>query len=430
MLPINRKLTLVNFNDRNTKPSYIVIHYVGAVSTAKNNANYFYSTYRGASANYFVDETSIWQVVDDLDSAWHCGTTGTYYHPTCRNSNSIGIEMCCKNNGSWYFEDATVNNTIELTKYLMDKYNIPVSNVIRHYDVTHKVCPEPYVRDTAAWNNFKSRLTTGGSSDITNNTDVGGTYTLVNACPVYMNSANAAKKQNSVGTYQAGSYYIYNESNGMVNVTKTKGVAGGWINPSDNKASSSSTGYKVGDTVTINGVYTSSSSTTKLTPAVKTGTITRIIEGAKNPYLLNSGNIGWTNDSCIVSGSTSGGSASISVGSKVTLSTSASTYATGETIPSKYKGKTYTVQQVGNGKVLLKELYSWVRTSDLVGGSSISGTIKVGSKVVVTNPVDVNGTHLSVSGTYDVIEVNGSRVVIGKGSAVTAAININNLKLA
>ena len=68
--------------------------------------------------------------------------------------------MCCKktSSGRWYFEDATVKNTVELTKYLMKKYNIPVERVIRHYDVTGKICPEPYVRDETAWSNFKNML--------------------------------------------------------------------------------------------------------------------------------------------------------------------------------------------------------------------------------------------------------------------------------
>lgn len=66
-----------------------------------------------------------------------------------------------------------------------------------------------------------------------------------------------------------------------------------------NTNTSSSTKYKKGDTVTINGVYTSSNSTKKLTPSVKTGKITSIINGAKNPYLLNNGDIGWVNDNCI-----------------------------------------------------------------------------------------------------------------------------------
>jgi len=58
--------------------------------------------------------------------------------------------------------------------------------------------------------------------------------------------------------------------------------------------------YKIGDVVTINGVYVSSTSTEKLKPLINKGTITRVIEGARNPYLLDNGNIGWVNDECIV----------------------------------------------------------------------------------------------------------------------------------
>lgn len=57
-------------------------------------------------------------------------------------------------------------------------------------------------------------------------------------------------------------------------------------------------------------------------------------------------------------------------------------------------------------------------------------SIGVGSTVVVTNPVDVRGTHLAASGTYNVMELSGSRAVIGRGGVVTAAINVSNLQLA
>ncbi|MBR6641714.1 MAG: N-acetylmuramoyl-L-alanine amidase [Clostridia bacterium] len=60
--------------------------------------------------------------------------------------------------------------------------------------------------------------------------------------------------------------------------------------------------YKEGDTVTINGVYVSSTSTEKLTPLINKGKITKVIEGARNPYLLEDGRIGWVNDDCITSG--------------------------------------------------------------------------------------------------------------------------------
>lgn len=60
------------------------------------------------------------------------------------------------------------------------------------------------------------------------------------------------------------------------------------------------TKYKVGDVVEINGVYVSSDSEEMLPPAVTIGTITNINEGARNPYLLDDGNIGWVNNNCIV----------------------------------------------------------------------------------------------------------------------------------
>lgn len=58
------------------------------------------------------------------------------------------------------------------------------------------------------------------------------------------------------------------------------------------------------------------------------------------------------------------------------------------------------------------------------------GTIVVGSKVKVTSPYDEHGTRLSVSGTYDVVQVNGSRVVIASSGIVIAAIDAANLALA
>lgn len=182
-MEINKKLTKVNFQDKNStkRIKYIVIHYVGATGGAKANADYFYSTYRGVSAHYFVGHKGeIWQVVDDADVAWHCGTTGKYYHSTCRNSNSLGIEMCCRKDakGNWYFEEETVKATIELVQYLMKKYNIKIENVLRHYDITHKKCPEPYVNE-AKWMNFKNQITA------TNKIEVGDKVKLTSGATYY-----------------------------------------------------------------------------------------------------------------------------------------------------------------------------------------------------------------------------------------------------
>lgn len=65
---------------------------------------------------------------------------------------------------------------------------------------------------------------------------------------------------------------------------------------------------------------------------------------------------------------------SIVVGQRITLSASARTYATGESIPASVKGKQYTVMQINSDRVLLKEILSWVKRSDV--GVSTASTVK------------------------------------------------------
>ena len=164
-MEIKENLTNVNYNKMSNKVNkYIVIHYVGAVSTAYNNSVYFKNVNRSASANYFVDENEIYRVVADSNKAWHCGDklksgNGGAYNGKCTNSNSIGIEMCCyNNNGKIDVSEKVISNTIELVKELMAKYNISIDNVIRHYDVTNKICPAPLIEDESRWIDFKNRL--------------------------------------------------------------------------------------------------------------------------------------------------------------------------------------------------------------------------------------------------------------------------------
>lgn len=168
-MKINKLLTPYNYTNGDiSRLKYIVIHYVGATGGAEANCRYYASGSIGASAHYYVDfDGSIWQSVKDEDIAWHCGTKGKYYHQECRNSNSIGIELCVRNKGNkadtskdWYFEEATFLAAIELTKELMEKYNIDIDHVIRHYDVTHKICPNPFVYNHTknTWGMFKSAL--------------------------------------------------------------------------------------------------------------------------------------------------------------------------------------------------------------------------------------------------------------------------------
>jgi N-acetylmuramoyl-L-alanine amidase CwlA len=142
---------------------WIVLHFTANNGdTAQNNADFFArESGLRASAHYFVDPNGVVQSVKDSDTAWHCGRErgGSYYND-CRNANSIGIEMCSViKNGVYMIPDETVKNAAALVRTLMKKYHVPLSRVCRHYDVTHKDCPEPWVRNPKQWENFKKMLT-------------------------------------------------------------------------------------------------------------------------------------------------------------------------------------------------------------------------------------------------------------------------------
>lgn len=152
-----------------TKFEYIVIHYVGAVSTARNNGQYYGSSPNlGASAHFFVDEKEIVSSVPLTLAAGHCGVDysggkAPYWNGTGKystNRRSIGIEMCCKKtaSGQWYIEPETVTKTVQLVLWLMQEYDIPLERVITHHDVCWKNCPAPWVEHPEQWAAFKKRL--------------------------------------------------------------------------------------------------------------------------------------------------------------------------------------------------------------------------------------------------------------------------------
>lgn len=154
---------MANYRAGRTQPvRYIVMHYTANNGdTARNNCDYYHRVGGlQASAHYFVDEHGAMQSVRECDTAWHCGARA-YWHPECRNANSIGIEMCSRKraDGSYYILPETVANAAALAKDIMQRYGIDTEHVVRHYDVTGKRCPMPWVDDPAQWAAFKDMLT-------------------------------------------------------------------------------------------------------------------------------------------------------------------------------------------------------------------------------------------------------------------------------
>lgn len=154
-IEIERNLITRNFSKRQTDPKYIVIHDTDNRNRGADvymHGKYYQTNKRGASAHYTVQDNAIIQSVDDKDSAWHAQDR---YNPKINNSNSIGIEMTVHPESDY---KTMMDNTIELTKHLMDKYDISPENIVRHKDVSGKTCPRTMAENPQLWVKFKRAI--------------------------------------------------------------------------------------------------------------------------------------------------------------------------------------------------------------------------------------------------------------------------------
>lgn len=171
-----------NTSERVSEIEYIVIHYTGAEMDAREFVQFYNrptSVY--ASADYFVGfNGDVYKYNLEIENrySWAVGgkiitdrpTYGGKYYGIVTNENSISIEMCAysgeaieANEPGWRISDDTITSTVYLTKDLMDIYNIPATNVVRHYDVTGKWCPgvigwNENTTNIDMWLDFKNRL--------------------------------------------------------------------------------------------------------------------------------------------------------------------------------------------------------------------------------------------------------------------------------
>lgn len=161
---INKNITSINrWEGRaGNKIEWIVLHYTANTyqpDLAKNECAAFADRYVGASAHFFVDETEVWQSVELGDTAWHCGDNPPSKNGAT-NRNSIGIEMCVVyKKGVYSIPDRTVDNAAALVFELLGAF--PEAKICRHYDVTGKRCPGPWVDDPGQWEKFKARIEEG-----------------------------------------------------------------------------------------------------------------------------------------------------------------------------------------------------------------------------------------------------------------------------
>lgn len=130
----------------------VVIHYVGNPgTTAQANRNYFASLASGeegtyASSHFIVGlEGEVIQCIPLTEIAYASNT---------RNQDTIAIEVC-HGDETGEFSDVTYWRVVELTAWLCHTFHLdPEEDVIRHYDVTGKLCPLYYVEHPEAWEDF------------------------------------------------------------------------------------------------------------------------------------------------------------------------------------------------------------------------------------------------------------------------------------
>lgn len=153
--PIKRNV----YSRKGNSIKYLVIHDTGNANKgagALAHRNYVENNARGASAHYFVDDKVIVQYVGDSLSAGSVGDGKGKYGIT--NANSLSIEMCINSDADYA---KTYKNTVELTKNLMKKFNIPIDRVVRHYDASRKSCPNHMRQNNwSKWWKFKEDIQT------------------------------------------------------------------------------------------------------------------------------------------------------------------------------------------------------------------------------------------------------------------------------
>lgn len=133
------------------KVTGVVVHYVGNPGTsAKANRDYFNGLAQSgktyASSHFVVDlDGTIIQCIPLNEISYARNT---------RNKDTISIEVCHPDT-TGKFTDKSYKALVSLVKWLCSKYDLNSDDVIRHYDVTGKLCPLYYVEHNDAWLNFK-----------------------------------------------------------------------------------------------------------------------------------------------------------------------------------------------------------------------------------------------------------------------------------
>ncbi|MBR2778609.1 MAG: N-acetylmuramoyl-L-alanine amidase [Firmicutes bacterium] len=125
----------------------IVIHYVANPgATAQNNRDFFNSAASNVSSHFVIGLDG--EIIQCIPLNEKCSASNW------RNLDSISIEVCHPDE-SGQFNDASYQSLVRLTAWLCDLCGLKNDHIIRHYDITGKMCPLYYVEHPEAWEQFR-----------------------------------------------------------------------------------------------------------------------------------------------------------------------------------------------------------------------------------------------------------------------------------
>lgn len=129
----------------------IVIHYTANPgSTAQDNRNYF----NGLKDSHETKVSSHFVVGIEGEIVQCIPSTEIAYASNSRNEDTLSIE-CCHRDETGKFTEETYLSLVRLTGWLCQRFGLESSDVIRHYDVTGKICPKYYVDYPEEWEKFR-----------------------------------------------------------------------------------------------------------------------------------------------------------------------------------------------------------------------------------------------------------------------------------
>ena len=137
MILIDRSSKFRDFFEKKNeirKIDFLVLHHIQA-----NSVEHAISQLQEheVSSHFLIDEDGkILELVDENDIAYHAGVSFWKGFESL-NKNSIGIEFINSSPFTKKFEAVQMQAGVGLCKYLMEKYNIAMRNVVGHSDIAY-----------------------------------------------------------------------------------------------------------------------------------------------------------------------------------------------------------------------------------------------------------------------------------------------------